>query len=223
MCPMRFTTLMCAVLVACTGTHVPHGDDGGADCGPGEARDGVGACADVNACRTHPCAERAICADLPAPAADDELGRTCACAPGHDGDGYSHCSVFAHPGLLHTDEDFERMRTRVAAREEPWLSGWNRLVDRGRITTGYEARPVAVIRRPGSEYSVAIIDAEWAYARALAWKITGDRIYADAAIAILDAWSERVVSIEGNADRFLAAGILGHMFANVGEIMRDYD
>ena len=35
--------------------------------------------------------------------------------------------AFAHPGVLHTQADFERMKAKVAARQEPWTLSWERL------------------------------------------------------------------------------------------------
>jgi len=31
---------------------------------------------------------------------------------------------FVHPGLLHTNEDFERIKNKIELKEEPWLSAW---------------------------------------------------------------------------------------------------
>jgi hypothetical protein len=52
--------------------------------------------------------------------------------------------AFVHPGLLHSDQDFARMKAEVAANAQPWTAGWNRLVanlgggDYGPNSGGYD-------------------------------------------------------------------------------------
>ncbi|EGD73178.1 notch [Salpingoeca rosetta] len=41
-------------------------------------------CQDINACAWFPCGDNSICTDLPAPAPNSTLGRTCTCAPGFE-------------------------------------------------------------------------------------------------------------------------------------------
>jgi hypothetical protein len=33
---------------------------------------------------------------------------------------------FVHPGLLHTEADFARMKAKVEAQESPWIEGWKK-------------------------------------------------------------------------------------------------
>jgi len=131
---------------------------------------------------------------------------------------------FVHPGLLHTDADFERMRLKVAANAQPWLAGWNALTSNGRSQLGATPRPLATVIRGGDGSNVAqmYIDIARTYQLALRWKVSQDTRYADLAVVFLNAWSSTLTSIQGNADRFLAAGIHGQQFANAAEIMRTY-
>ncbi|AGU47882.1 alginate lyase-like protein [Variovorax paradoxus B4] len=131
---------------------------------------------------------------------------------------------FAHPGLLHTEADFERMRLKVAANAQPWLAGWNALISNGRSQLGATPRPLATVIRggDGQNFAQMYIDIARTYQLALRWKVSGDTRYADLAVVFLNAWSSTLTSIEGNADRFLAAGIYGQQFANAAEIMRSY-
>jgi len=134
---------------------------------------------------------------------------------------------FLHPGLLHSNEDFDRMRTKVAANAQPWKAGWDRLVANGHSALTWTARPAPVVYRGADgvhpeNYAQLFNDAAAAYALALRWKISGDAAYADKAIAVLDAWSAVLTSIGGTSDKFLAAGLYGYELANAGEIMRTY-
>jgi Alginate lyase len=128
--------------------------------------------------------------------------------------------AFVHPGLLHTEADFQRMQTKVNAGAEPWLSGWNALTSNGYSQLGATPRAVTEISRPGNVAQM-YIDIYRAYQCALRWKVSGDTRYADQAVVFLNAWSS-LATVTGNADRFLAAGLHGYEWANVGEIMRTY-
>lgn len=132
--------------------------------------------------------------------------------------------VFTHPGLLHTQADFDRMALKVAAGAQPWLAGWNALIGNGRAQLGVAPRAVATVIRggDGANFAQLYIDIARAYQLALRWKISGDTAYADLAVVFLNAWSSTLTTVSGNSDRYLAAGIYGYEFANAAEIMRGY-
>ena len=129
--------------------------------------------------------------------------------------------AFVHPGLLHTEADFNRMKTKVELGAQPWLSGWNALTNDWNSQLGAGTRATAEITRPGNVAQM-YIDIYHAYACALRWKVSGDTRYADEAVRFLNTWSSTMTSLTGNADRFLAAGIHGYQWANIAEIMRTY-
>lgn len=132
---------------------------------------------------------------------------------------------FVHPGLLHTKEDLARMRDMVRADRSPWNEGWEKLTSSDHAQLRWRPRAVETVVRgavPGQNSSLLFNDVHAAYQLALRWKISGDKKYAENAVEILNAWSAKLKSINGNADRFLAAGIYGYAFANAAEIMRTY-
>jgi hypothetical protein len=132
---------------------------------------------------------------------------------------------FAHPALLHTQADFDRMAEKVKAGAQPWTDGWKRLLSSRDSATDYQPRPVATVIRggEGANFHLLFRDTAAAYQNALRWKITGDAGHGDKARDILNAWSATLKELGGNADRYLLAGIQGYQLANAGEIMRDYD
>jgi hypothetical protein len=135
--------------------------------------------------------------------------------------------VFIHPGLLHSEADFDRMKSKVLADAQPWRQGWDRLIANSHAQLTWTARPAAIVFRGNDgmtpqNYPQLYNDIAAAYALALRWKISGDAAYADKAVQILDAWSGTLTAIQGTADRFLAAGLYGYQFANAAEIMRTY-
>ncbi|KUI58283.1 hypothetical protein VP1G_05624 [Cytospora mali] len=137
-------------------------------------------------------------------------------------------AAFVHPGLLHTADDFARVRTKVNAKAEPWITGYNKLTASKYAQSTYVNRAQAIIYR-GSDgsnsqnYPNLYRDAAAAYQLGLRWKITNDTAYADAAAAILSAWGSTLAHIYGSSDKYLASGIYGYEMANAAEILRDYE
>jgi len=140
-------------------------------------------------------------------------------------------TAFVHPGLLHTEVDFDRMRRNLA--NEPWKSTWQILT----VTNGTGSGKASLTRTPGpavsivyrgydgvnaENYSRLFNDIAAAYACALRWRLSGDTRYADKAVTIMDMWSSTLTAISGTSDKFLACGIYGYEFANAGELMRGY-
>ncbi|MEZ0484442.1 cellulose binding domain-containing protein [Fibrella aquatica] len=136
---------------------------------------------------------------------------------------------FVHPGLLHKQVDFDRMKTKVDAGAQPWKAGWDVLVanSNSSLTRNFTNPVPATIYRGFNgtnpeNYASLFRDAAAAYQTALRWKVTGDDAYANKSIAILNAWAAGMTTISGTADRFLLAGIQGYQLANAAEIMRSY-
>ncbi len=134
---------------------------------------------------------------------------------------------FVHPGMLHNDEDFKRMRDHLS--EQPWKAGWERLTANNHASLRYKPRPTANVVRgrdrthvERENYWVMFNDAAAAYALALRWRISGEKQYGDKAVEILNAWSSILQRLSGSTDVALAAGIYGYQFANAAEIMRTY-
>ncbi|GGJ55844.1 alginate lyase family protein [Streptomyces lacrimifluminis] len=130
-----------------------------------------------------------------------------------------------HPGMLHTRTDLDRMATKVKAGAAPYTAGFARLTANRHAQSGWTANPQATVYRgSGSPQNYAILynDIHAAYQNALRWHVTGESVYADTAVAILNAWSAKLTVLAGSADRFLAAGLYGYQFANAAELVRDH-
>lgn len=131
---------------------------------------------------------------------------------------------FVHPGILHKESDFARMRQKVAEKAEPWYTTWNNLLASPEASLGWNPRATATVIRGGTGDNISLMyrDVAAAYQHALIYKISGDKAHGDKAVAILNAWSLINKSVSGNADRYLAAGLNGYQFANAAEMMRGY-
>ncbi|MFE4963732.1 alginate lyase family protein [Streptomyces sp. NPDC056660] len=134
-------------------------------------------------------------------------------------------AAFVHPGLLHTQADFDRMAAKVKAGVGLWKAGYAKLAANPRGASTWKPNPLATVIRgaDGDNVTTLAFDIAAAYQNALRWKVTGDTAHADAARDILNAWSAKMTTLDGSGDRFIAAGIQGYQFANAAEIMRDYD
>jgi len=130
---------------------------------------------------------------------------------------------FAHPGVLHTQADFTRIATKVAAGAAPWISDYNILASSPFAQTSWPAYSVTyIVRGPsGNNYTRSQEDAQAIYELALRWKITGNTSYADHAVQIANVWSN-LQGVTGDTNQALAAGICGYLFASAGEILSTY-
>ncbi|WP_405961649.1 alginate lyase family protein [Streptomyces sp. NBC_00024] len=134
--------------------------------------------------------------------------------------------AFAHPGLLHTEADLARMASKVKAGAAPYTAGFAKLTANPHAQSSWTPRPAATVYRGGGSpqnYAALYKDIHAAYQNALRWHITGETAHADTAVRILNAWSGTLTSVQGSADRFLAAGLYGYQFANAAELVRDRD
>jgi hypothetical protein len=131
-------------------------------------------------------------------------------------------SGFAHPGLLHTAEDLERMRTAVVNRQAPQYDGFLALAAHPRSSYDYVVRNAGHItswgRGPSNFMAEAVSDSCAAYQNALMWSVTGDVLHADKARDILNAWSASLEAITG-ADGQLGSALQGFKFVNAAELL----
>ncbi|GAA2497006.1 alginate lyase family protein [Streptomyces longisporus] len=133
-------------------------------------------------------------------------------------------ATFTHPGMLHNAGDINRAKVKVAAKADPWLSGWNRLTANSHSQSTWTPDPQATVIRGGTgeNYGILYNDIAAAYQNALRWVVGGTAANGDTAAKILNAWSSTLTTLTGDADRFLAAGIYGWEFCQAAELMRGY-
>lgn len=134
---------------------------------------------------------------------------------------------FVHPGGMHTEADFARMRAKIATNAQPWLDGWNKLLANSHAQLTYAPNPQPIIYRGddgvhGENYATLFNDIAAAYQCALRYQVGGDPNYANKAVQIMNAWAVTLTNISGTSDRFLASGIYGYQFANAAEMMSRY-
>ncbi|RAH58816.1 chondroitin AC/alginate lyase [Aspergillus piperis CBS 112811] len=128
---------------------------------------------------------------------------------------------FQHPGLWHSHDQLELMRTNVLNGVEPWASAYTRFAQDPYSNASYEMQgPYPVISRGQiSNYTSFHDDSRAAYQNAIMWYITRNQSHWNRSTTILDAWGSDLENIIGT-DRSLLIGIEGSIFANAAEIMR---
>ena len=133
---------------------------------------------------------------------------------------------FIHPGGLHTQADFDRVKAQLAAGNTKVKQAYKKLTSAAYAQSNVQTYPVETIVRGGGNgenYINAARGATMAYQNALRWKISGTKANAKAAVRILMAWCNTTKAISGNSDQCLAVGLYGYQFAQAAELMRDYE
>ncbi|MDR0543104.1 MAG: glycoside hydrolase family 97 catalytic domain-containing protein [Dysgonamonadaceae bacterium] len=131
---------------------------------------------------------------------------------------------FVHPGILHTQKDFEAMRKRVKVQEEPAYGSFLLLKEHKFSQADYQMQgPFRVISRDGEyRYTKDKMEADFAaaYQNALMWMITGDKSHACKSLEILTAYADSLQIIPETNDAPLLAGLEGFKIVYAMELLK---
>lgn len=132
---------------------------------------------------------------------------------------------FVHPGALHTQADFDRIKQLLAEGDSTITAAYKALCDGEYAKSTIATYPTETVWRSGSgdNYMNVARGAAMAYQNALVYKIGGETAHADAAVRILMAWARGNKYVSGNTNLSLAAGLYGYELANAAELVRDYE
>jgi hypothetical protein len=125
---------------------------------------------------------------------------------------------FVHPGANESKEELDFVKAKIQAGEQPWLGNFNQL----KFLASGGSNALAYINSDSNDASISREDAKKAYANALVWYYTNQEIYAQRAIAILNAWTKLQGFTAGTDQDKLQAGWIGALFGPAAEIMRGY-
>ena len=92
-----------------------------------------------------------------------------------------------HPGGWHTQADLTLIRERIAARQDPWFTGWNAARNEG-PNQNFTSNPPALITNNGAMHTAGFA----AWVLTMKWVASGDTSFSDAAIGVINAWVNRV-------------------------------
>ena len=134
---------------------------------------------------------------------------------------------FVHPGMLHTQQDLDFIKQKIASGEEPWKTAWEQLRNDETSSLDFQPEPhTHVIRGPYGRPSIGDRElsrsAKAAHHHALLWALTGEKAHAQKAIEVLNAWSYRLWDFQLNDAKLLAAWT-GDAFCNAAEILKHTD
>lgn len=133
---------------------------------------------------------------------------------------------FVHPGGLHTQADFDRIKQQLADGNATVTAAYNVLKSAEFAQSTCSTYPVETIVRGGSggqNYINAARGAAIAYQNGLRWKIEGSEANAKHAVDVLMAWARTTKLVTGDSNYALAAGLYGYEFAQAAELVRDYE
>ena len=131
---------------------------------------------------------------------------------------------FLHPGGLHTQADFDRVKAQLATPNQKVTDAYNILKTAPYAQPNAQSNPLQTIVRGGNgeNYINAARAATIAFQNALRWKIENNQACAQTAVRTLMAWARTTKAITGSSDQCLAVGLYGYQFAQAAELMRDY-
>ena len=131
---------------------------------------------------------------------------------------------FIHPGISHTENSLQFVKSKIAAGEQPWTSAWTRLANSPYADLSWQPQPHSKVERgpyntPDIGSSQFSDDSVAAYTHALQWVISRKEAHAKKAAEILDAWSAKLESVQ-NHDAQLLVGMQGHRYCNAAELIK---
>jgi hypothetical protein len=132
---------------------------------------------------------------------------------------------FHHPGVLLNLAQLELIKSRVAAGAEPQKTAFEQLRADAHGSLDYTPHPRAIVEcgprsNPDLGCKSEQSDSEAAYAQALLWYISGNKVYAENAIKIMNAWSSTLTGGHINANGPVQSAWCAEVWPRAAEIIR---
>lgn len=129
--------------------------------------------------------------------------------------------VFVHPGVFLSKNQMDHLEKNANSGRSPWTAALTNAKNSLLGKKEYVPSPLASVNADDSKQSNAIInDANAAYTQALLWYITKDTSYADNAIRIMNAWSEKFTGGFSGSNYINLASWTGDVWPRAAEIIR---
>ncbi|MCX6142509.1 MAG: DUF1080 domain-containing protein [Ignavibacteriales bacterium] len=139
--------------------------------------------------------------------------------------GSAKSSGFTHPGVLVNQALLVELKRRVASGVEPQKTAFEAMQKSALAAKDYTPHPVDCVScGPRSNPDIGCKDEQRdcaaAYTQALLWAITGNRLYAENAIKIMNAWSYTLQKGHTYANGPIQAAWCGSVWPRAAEIIR---
>ena len=133
---------------------------------------------------------------------------------------------FNHPGILVNRLQLEEIKRRVASEIEPQKTAFVKLKNSPLGALDYKANPVQIVScgprsNPDLGCKAEQSDSAAAYSQSLLWAITGQEVYANNAIRIMNAWSSTLQGGHNFANGPVQAAWCGSVWPRAAEIIRN--
>ena len=149
-----------------------------------------------------------------------------------------------HPCMLHTQADIDRVKSNLT--RSPWKDAYAQLEASDYAQSSYTEKTSALLdgylkrmdknnwsgKYPDySNYTSCMYDAAAAYQLALRYQLSGNTVFADAAVKLFNAWATNckgILRMEGYTNNIpdpnlYLIPIQAHQWANAAELLRDYN
>jgi len=132
--------------------------------------------------------------------------------------------TFVHPGILHTQKDFDQLAQIVKEKKGPAYDSYLLLKNNMRASADYKMfGPFKVISRDGEfAWTKTKMETDFsaAYLNSIMWMVTKDPAHAKKAIQILVAYSDTLKLIPETNDAPLSAGLEGFKIVYAAEVLK---
>lgn len=129
--------------------------------------------------------------------------------------------TFVHPGCSYTQGQLDRMKAMVEAKVEPYYTTYLNLLNSEHTSLTRNVSDRGTQIKEGSFNGTVGIDGRCAHDLALLWHITGDKRYADKAVAYLNA-NNHYTNTSARGTGPLDNGKI-NLLIEAAELMRDYE
>jgi PIN domain nuclease of toxin-antitoxin system len=103
---------------------------------------------------------------------------------------------FVHPGVTMSKAQLDFIKAKVNAGQEPWISGWNKMMSYKESALTYQPKPCQTVGF--NVCQVIRLDGAAVYSHALQYYIKGNRANAEKAREIVNAWAAKNTNVLPN-------------------------